>query len=325
MLIGGGVHDSVVGGLFTVDPEQYWSKVYGSTADLHWSVRFVAEASELLIAEAKEAYRTGNYAPLGHAALEVVGLVPVVGVPADAANGVWYATEGNWTDATFSVGAAIPGFGYAFNAAKYGNQAGKLYKLTKAVDIGVKLGESGYFVQQGIANGSALQVGMGVFGFWTDWQDVSETYGRIDGFAKVFSVDPASIDLSALPDGYGIQFRYRTMDMAAVMDSIVIESTAILQSLGDTNNDGVVDTLDIDPFVLLLTDPAGYATAFPGVDALAVGDINSDTVVDTLDIDPFVALLTTGSLTGGAVPEPTAMALLSLAGLGLWGLRKVRN
>ncbi len=84
--------------------------------------------------------------------------------------------------------------------------------------------------------------------------------------------------------------------------------------LGDTNNDGTVDTLDIDPFVLLLTDPAGYATAFPGVDPLAVGDINMDTVVDTLDIDPFVALLTAGSLTGGAVPEPGSIVLLGMAG-----------
>ncbi len=92
--------------------------------------------------------------------------------------------------------------------------------------------------------------------------------------------------------------------------------------LGDTNNDGTVDTLDIDPFVLLLTDPAGYATAFPGVDALAVGDINMDDVVDTLDIDPFVALLTAGSLNGGAVPEPSTMALLALGGVAGLALRR---
>lgn len=59
---------------------------------------------------------------------------------------------------------------------------------------------------------------------WTEWQDVSETYGRIDGFAKAFSVDPALLDLSDLPEGYGIQFRFQTSDMAAVMDSVTIES-----------------------------------------------------------------------------------------------------
>ncbi len=93
--------------------------------------------------------------------------------------------------------------------------------------------------------------------------------------------------------------------------------------LGDTNDDGTVDTLDIDPFVLLLTDPAGYAAAFPGVDPLAVGDINMDTVVDTLDIDPFVALLTAGSLNGGAVPEPGSIIMLGLAGVA--GLTLVRR
>lgn len=85
--------------------------------------------------------------------------------------------------------------------------------------------------------------------------------------------------------------------------------------LGDLNNDGSVNTLDIDPFVLLLTNPAGYAAAFPGVDPVAVGDINLDTSVNTLDIDPFVALLTSGSLTngGGAVPEPSTVALAGIA------------
>ncbi len=165
VLIGGGVHDSVIGGLFTVDPEQYWSQVYGTNADLHWSVRFVAESSELLIGAAKEAYRTGNYAPLAHAGLEVLGLIPVAGVVFDTANGVFYAYEGNGVDAAISFGQAIPIYGYAFNYVKLGNQAGKFYRATKALDIGINLATSTYFVQQGVTNGSGLQVGMGVFGF----------------------------------------------------------------------------------------------------------------------------------------------------------------
>lgn len=60
---------------------------------------------------------------------------------------------------------------------------------------------------------------------------------------------------------------------------------------GDLNCDGVVDNEDIDPFVLAVTDPAGYAVAFPNCNLLN-GDINGDGVVDNEDIDPFVALLT---------------------------------
>ncbi len=107
---------------------------------------------------------------------------------------------------------------------------------------------------------------------------------------------------------------------------IFIEASGMSNPMlkGDTNNDGVVDTLDIDPFVLLLTDPNGYVTAFPTIDPLAVGDINMDLVVDTLDIDPFVALLTSGSLGsgGGAVPEPSSIVLLGVAGFGLLVRRK---
>ena len=82
---------------------------------------------------------------------------------------------------------------------------------------------------------------------------------------------------------------------------------------GDTNNDGVVSTLDIDPFVLALTDPTGYASAFPGVDVLAVADINMDSMVNTLDIDPFVALLTGSGAAAVATPEPSSLALLLIA------------
>ncbi len=60
---------------------------------------------------------------------------------------------------------------------------------------------------------------------------------------------------------------------------------------GDMNCDGVLNVFDIDPFVLALTDPAGYAAAFPACDGSAA-DINEDGQVNAFDIDPFVELLT---------------------------------
>jgi Bacterial EndoU nuclease len=63
---------------------------------------------------------------VGHAALDVVGLVPVVGEAADLANAGWYAAEGNYADAALSAAGAIPfvGWGAATaKGAKYGERA----------------------------------------------------------------------------------------------------------------------------------------------------------------------------------------------------------
>jgi hypothetical protein len=62
---------------------------------------------------------------------------------------------------------------------------------------------------------------------------------------------------------------------------------------GDTNCDGSVNFTDINPFVLMLADPAGYAAAFPACDIL-IGDINGDGSTNFSDINPFVAVLTGG-------------------------------
>ena len=61
--------------------------------------------------------------------------------------------------------------------------------------------------------------------------------------------------------------------------------------LGDMNCDGAVNAFDIDPFVLALTNPAGYAAAWPDCDRM-LADCNGDGVVNAFDIDPFVELLT---------------------------------
>lgn len=63
--------------------------------------------------------------------------------------------------------------------------------------------------------------------------------------------------------------------------------------LGDMNCDGVVNVLDINPFTLALSDPAGYAAQFPACNILN-GDMNHDGFVNVLDINLFVALLSGG-------------------------------
>jgi hypothetical protein len=62
---------------------------------------------------------------------------------------------------------------------------------------------------------------------------------------------------------------------------------------GDVNCDGLVNNGDIDPFVLALTDLAGYAAAYPNCQAINA-DCDGDGLVNNGDIDAFVALLTGG-------------------------------
>ena len=47
---------------------------------------------------------------------------------------------------------------------------------------------------------------------WSDWQAVRERYDSIPGFAKQISREPAAMDLSGLPEGYGFSFELRIED-----------------------------------------------------------------------------------------------------------------
>jgi hypothetical protein len=59
---------------------------------------------------------------------------------------------------------------------------------------------------------------------------------------------------------------------------------------GDLNCDRMVDALDIEGFVLALTDPARYAIAYPSCDPM-LADVNGDNTVDAFDIEVFVGIL----------------------------------
>ena len=62
---------------------------------------------------------------------------------------------------------------------------------------------------------------------------------------------------------------------------------------GDLNCDGMVDFRDINPFVLLLSNPVAWQAAYPDC-PMEDGDVNGDGSVSFRDINPFVALLSSG-------------------------------
>jgi hypothetical protein len=68
----------------------------------------------------------GFWSDLGHTALDLIGLVPVIGEPADALNAGWYAAEGDWVNAGLSLAAMVPVAGWLATGGKLG------YKATNA-------------------------------------------------------------------------------------------------------------------------------------------------------------------------------------------------
>lgn len=59
---------------------------------------------------------------------------------------------------------------------------------------------------------------------------------------------------------------------------------------GDLNCDGDVNGDDVDPFLLALNNPSGYAAAFPNCDR-DLADMNNDGAVNNFDLDLFLELL----------------------------------
>ncbi|MEX0887402.1 MAG: chitobiase/beta-hexosaminidase C-terminal domain-containing protein, partial [Phycisphaeraceae bacterium] len=83
--------------------------------------------------------------------------------------------------------------------------------------------------------------------------------------------------------------------------------------MGDMNLDGVVDAVDVAPFVLALTNPADYLDQY-GVAGVAVGDVNGDGTLDAVDVAPFVQMLV-GEGDPISAPEPGTLSLLALGGV----------
>jgi hypothetical protein len=78
---------------------------------------------------------------IGHTVLNVAGMVPVIGAPADAINAGWYAAQGDWANAALSAATAIPGLGDVVGGARLGATA-------------LKIGEDGVKAERLIKDGT---------------------------------------------------------------------------------------------------------------------------------------------------------------------------
>jgi hypothetical protein len=122
----------------------------------------------------------------------------------------------------------------------------------------------------------------------------SDDVGNLGPF---WAVPAPGTDLATLIDPGARYLQYR-FDLASsdAMVSPVVTDIAVRQYVpGDLNCDGGVDFADINPFVLVLTDPATWQALHPDCPVQA-GDINGDGAVDFGDINPFVELLTSAPL-----------------------------
>ena len=97
-----------------------------------------------------------------------------------------------------------------------------------------------------------------------------------------------TLSLPTLPNDWQWDVKY----LSGMLQLDVVEQQQQFE-LGDLNCDGSINSLDIDPFVLAMTDPSGYASAHPVCD-INNADCNEDGSINSLDIDPFVAILSGG-------------------------------
>jgi len=92
--------------------------------------------------------------------------------------------------------------------------------------------------------------------------------------------------------------------------------------LGDVNLDGLVNNGDLQSLLGVLKNESAYDTAhnLTAANLASLADFNHDGAVNAADILPMEQFLVSGAAGGGsvsAVPEPAAVILLGLGGLGV--------
>jgi hypothetical protein len=112
--------------------------------------------------DAAKAVENMSPSEIGHTVLNVAGMIPVIGAPADAINAGWYAAQGDWGNAALSAATAIPGVGDFVGGARLGATALKLgengIKAERLIKDGTEAASAAKNAEKALSAGKAATV-----------------------------------------------------------------------------------------------------------------------------------------------------------------------
>ena len=144
---------------------------------------------------------------------------------------------------------------------------------------------------QGVtSNSNGIGARLELYGSWgKQIREVraGESYGIMNSLRQHFGIGTATAITKLV-----VRWPSGTVDV--LVNPAINQLTTLTEGtsvLGDANDDGVFNNLDITAFGMALFDPTMYAAMYPGVDPDALLDMNCDGDFNNLDIAAFGAAL----------------------------------
>jgi hypothetical protein len=189
-----------------------------------------------------------------HTALDVAGMLPIVGAPADALNAAIYFAEGDYVNGSISVAGMVPGLGEAAVGAKMLNKGAKAAKKAgAAADLGKQAAKHADDVASSCKQ---AKNGMKTNCFTEGTQIVVGAEYDADGnFVSYVTVNIEDIKVGDLV--YSYNTATGEVGLREVTDTFVRTSDHInyLTIVDECGNEQTIETTDGHPFWVVTDNP----------------------------------------------------------------------